>query len=1300
VSFRPRAIATLVALVSLFAILPAASAAAAVTPSTTPVTSVNLADYGLVARHALPSALNPLGGDTSCASSGSGDVLGDEASAVAYDPNGNGGAGSLFILGDGGACVVQTSLTGTYIDSMTLATGDSAQGTAFYDTEGLTYVGQDSSKPQLVMTEERYRQLDEFDYTPSTTLTLGDAQAVKLGTTIGNIGLEGVAYDPATSNAAGCTSQTVNSVTGNFCQGFVVVKEKQPEDIFQTNVDWGARGAQSTDPAQGTATNGGPNANEGAAGAPTSLFPPADAGVNDFSDVFALSNIASLNSVHSIDPNNTGTPRDGDLLIDSQESGEIELINRSGVIQSHLDLLANPASGLNVVDETHEGVAMDQNGNLYVDSEDGAGPNDPELEVYAPTSDPDMSPTAISLASTKGTLPSTTTTANGPVKLSELSVTDGDSDGIGSDVYTVTATDGGGHDAASLFKADHTGLYLATGASLVGVPSPVTIHVTVKDPNAIDASSFPNGVTSGAFTLTVNSVSAPTGAESKVIVSEVDPSGSGSGNNTYGEDWFELTNTGTQPVDLTGWSADDSHEVAGKYPLFGVSTIDPGQSVVFVQADTAMGAATTPAQTVAAFKSDWGLSSNVQVGYYSDSDGLSQSGDEVNVYDAGENFVTGVSFGASENQVSFDNSAGITGAIGAFSDSGGDDGSITDSHGETGSPGFAHIAPTVAVTEVDPAGSAAAYGSDWFELTNYGSQPINMSGWTMDDSSAAQLSSVTMTEGSGSSTLAPGKSIIFAEDPADSSVMSGPEATATLNSDLPAVESAFEGAWFPGGAPSGFLFGVYGGKGVGLSNSGDGVTIFDGNGDVVDEVQFSGTAVFENPGLVGVGGSTTEAAAPALTTVAIVGVAGAFTNTATAPETGSPGVYVPTTAITEIDPAGSAASYGSDWFELTNTGPLAVDLTGWTVDDSSDAFSSSVATTVGTQSPILAPGQSIVYAEDPGDTAVTSGSEDVATLNADLPTVESAFNGAWFPSGTPSGLLFGVYGGKGVGLSTSGDGVNLFNAGGTPIVGVTFGAAPTGGATFDNSTGTLVASVRGVRGARPSASGAEIGSPGTIAPDTTAPTLTVAGNNGTYAYTDTVNITCTAADDQFGSGIQTACTGINAPASSFGVGTHTVTLSATDYAGNVGTSQVAFTVLAQVSTGGGGTTTTTTTTTTPPPTTTTTTTLGGTSTGKPAPAPKLGSLGSTTTEHKIESGLSTTVTKLKAKSKVSLAIRAGNKTLGTFKATASKNGTVKVKFHLSKKLAAKYHGKKLTLRFTVTDAKGHKHTLSKTLKIS
>jgi uncharacterized protein YjiK len=1286
-SFRPRAIATVVALVSLFGIVPAASAAPALTPSTTPVTSVNLADYGLVARYPLPSALHPAGGDISCASSGSGDVLGDEASAVAYDPNSNSGAGSLFILGDGGACVVQTTLTGTYIDSMTLATGNSAQGTAFYDTEGLTYVGQDNGKPQLVMTEERYRNLDEFDYTPSTTLTLAEAKAVKLGTTIGNIGLEGVAYDPATSNASGCATQTVSTVTGNFCQGFIVVKEKQPEDIFQTNVDWGSRGSQSTDPAQGTATNGGPNENEGSGSAPTSLFAPADANLDDFSDVFALSNIPSLDAANSI-TGSDATHYDGDILIDSQESGSIEELNRAGGIVGRLDLFPNPSSGLDVVDETHEGVAMDNDGNLYVDSEDGAGPNDPELEVYAPNTGQDTTPTAVTLAATSGTLPSTTTTANGPVKLTGLSITD--ADGIGTDTYTVSATDADSANVSALFKADHTGLYLAPGASLASVNSPITINVTVSDPGATDAPA--SVTTTTPFTLTVNAEAPPTGPESKIIISEVDPSGSGSDNNTYGEDWFELTNTGTQSVDLTGWSADDSHEVAGKCPLNGVSTIAPGESVVFVQADTAVGATTTPAQTVAAFKSDWGLSSNVQVGYYSDTDGLSQSGDEVNVYDEGENLVTAVSFGAAENKVTFDNSAGITGPIDTFSDLG--DNATTDTTGEIGSPGSAAIAPTVAVTEVDPAGSSAAYGSDWFELTNYGVHPVNMAGWTMDDSSAAQSSSVATTVGGASPMLAPGQSIVFAEDPADSSVGSGSEALATLESDLPTVESAFESAWFPGGAPSGFQFGVYGGKGVGLSTGGDGVTIFNGNGNVVDEVQFTGSGIFENPSLVGVGGSASEAAAPALTTLAAAGVAGAWTDAAG--EVGSPGTTKTSIAITEIDPAGSSTStYAEDWFELTNTGTTPEEINGWKMDDSTDDPTKAVPMTVSGTSDILPAGKSIVFAEH-------------NTANVSTETVQSlqtAFEDAWFGSeaNVPSSFMFGTYDGLAtdgkVGLSTGGDGVHIFDSTPTEIAGVTFGP-DTAGATFDNTSGMPTASVRGANGARPSEDGTEIGSPGTIAPDTTAPTLTIAGNKGTYAYTDTVNITCTAADDGFGSGIQTPCTGIDASASSFGAGVHTVTLSAVDYAGNTGSTQVTFTVEPQVTTGGGGSTTTTT---TPPPTTTTTTTTttpGGTNTGKPAPAPKLGSLGSSTTEHKLESGLSTTVTKLKAKSKVTLAIRSGNKTLGTFKATASKNGTVKVKFHLSKKLAAKYHGKKLTLRFTVTDAKGHKHTLSKTLKIS
>ncbi len=156
------------------------------------------------------------------------------------------------------------------------------------------------------------------------------------------------------------------------------------------------------------------------------------------------------------------------------------------------------------------------------------------------------------------------------------------------------------------------------------------------------------------------------------------------------------------------------------------------------------------------------------------------------------------------------------------------------------------------------------------------------------------------------------------------------------------------------------------------------------------------------------------------------------------------------------------------------------------MDDSSDALLTSVSTTVGTVSPILASGESIVFAEDPADSGVSSGSEPVATLNTDLAGLESAFKNAWFPGGiAPSNFMFGIYGGKGVGLSTGGDGVNLFDASGNVVTGVTFGtaAATSPIATFDNtadSSSLSTFSQVGVNGAILSASDAEVGSPGSI----------------------------------------------------------------------------------------------------------------------------------------------------------------------------------------------------------------------------
>src|SRR6185437_2783642 len=99
-------------------------------------------------------------------------------------------------------------------------------------------------------------------------------------------------------------------------------------------------------------------------------------------------------------------------------------------------------------------------------------------------------------------------------------------------------------------------------------------------------------------------------------------------------------------------------------------------------------------------------------------------------------------------------------------------------------------------------------------------------------------------------------------------------------------------------------------------------------------------------------------------------------------------------------------------------------------------------------------------------------------------TIAANFKSAWFGSNVPSGFTLGAYGGSGVGLSTSGDAVNIFNASGTLQASVNFGTAPAG-ASFDNAAelnnATITqASVAGVNDAFVSANSAETGSPGSV----------------------------------------------------------------------------------------------------------------------------------------------------------------------------------------------------------------------------
>ncbi|HEY1718430.1 MAG TPA: lamin tail domain-containing protein [Verrucomicrobiae bacterium] len=182
--------------------------------------------------------------------------------------------------------------------------------------------------------------------------------------------------------------------------------------------------------------------------------------------------------------------------------------------------------------------------------------------------------------------------------------------------------------------------------------------------------------------------------------------------------------------------------------------------------------------------------------------------------------------------------------------------------------------------------------------------------------------------------------------------------------------------------------------------------------------------------------------------------------------------------ISEVDPNGSSASYGADWFELKNTGSSTVDITGWKMDDNSDSFSLAVPLRGITG---IAPGLTVVFLEDG---AASTGD---AALDAN-------FASAWFGGSVPAGLTLANYGGSGVGLSSGGDAVNIFDSTGTPITGVTFGAT-TLGATLDNTAGLngtiSQLSVAGVNGAF--SDGPETGSPGGVTPAPEPTTLALAG---------------------------------------------------------------------------------------------------------------------------------------------------------------------------------------------------------------
>ena len=113
------------------------------------------------------------------------------------------------------------------------------------------------------------------------------------------------------------------------------------------------------------------------------------------------------------------------------------------------------------------------------------------------------------------------------------------------------------------------------------------------------------------------------------------------------------------------------------------------------------------------------------------------------------------------------------------------------------------------------------------------------------------------------------------------------------------------------------------------------------------------------------------------------------------------------------------AVVAADWFELTNKGTSAVNITGWKFDDNSNSFASAVALSGITS---IGAGESVIFIEG-------------ATVNTN-------FRPNWFGVNPPASLQIGNYTGTGVGLSTAGDAVNIYNDTGVLQANVVFGISP------------------------------------------------------------------------------------------------------------------------------------------------------------------------------------------------------------------------------------------------------------------
>jgi len=532
-------------------------------------------------------------------------------------------------------------------------------------------------------------------------------------------------------------------------------------------------------------------------------------------------------------------------------------------------------------------------------------------------------------------------------------------------------------------------------------------------------------------------------SRAQLAITEIVSSGStnlGAALVTQKSDWWELSNFGTNTIDLNGYKWNDNAGGligADSLPFNGLS-IAPGESILFVE--TVAGVTTNEAQ----FRAWWGpeLGSNVQIRFYV-GNGLGSGGDGVRVWSPSAandaDVVDSIDFGAAVRGQSYTYSTN-TGLFSEFSTNGISGAFKAVETDDVGSPGINQGPVPLAIAQ-DPASLSVNPGDNAPFTVAVRGIPRPRFQWRFNGAniSGATLTSFTVTNVQTSKTglysvvvfngfqtltsavatllLNPDPSApVVLVPPADQTIYIGQNATFTIVASgfpQPRYQWRFNGA-------------------IQANQTNASYTV--------------NNAAVPNGGVY---------------SVVVSNSLGSLTNAATLTVTPRPSLVI--TEVCSSQSTNGDASGHNDWWELSNLDTFAVDLYHYQFDDNSALRAAAYTIT---NHIVIAPGESIVFVEGMSP---------------------SSFRRWWGAVNLKPSLQIVRYDGPNLSFSsTSGDGLVLWNPGASDdldAVSVAFfvDAIATTGITFgyDPDTDTFGdPSVLGAFGAFQAMETDDIGSPG------------------------------------------------------------------------------------------------------------------------------------------------------------------------------------------------------------------------------